>query len=80
VGLVRDEGGVRGVAGEVVEERGDRWRLLLPVPRGAPILDERNDVVAVATASHGAGAIDAVPVARLRALAASRTLCSRAPS
>jgi hypothetical protein len=65
IGLHRDDRGVQAVVGG--EERDNR--LLVPVPRGAPVLDERLEVVAIARRSRGGGSIDALPVARLHALA-----------
>lgn len=65
IGLQRDHRGVQAVVGG--EETASR--LLVPVPRGAPILDERLQVVAIARRNRGGGTIDALPVARLRALA-----------
>ena len=64
VGLSRGGKGVEAVVGG--EEPGG---LLLPVPRGAPILNEADDVVAVARKTLGGGRIDAIGVARVRALA-----------
>jgi hypothetical protein len=64
VGLSRGSKGVEAVVGG--EEPGG---LLLPVPRGAPILNEADDVVAVARKPLGGGRIDAIGVARVRALA-----------
>lgn len=65
VGLHRDDRGVQAVVGG--EEQGAR--LLVPVPRGAPILDEALQVVAIARRSRGGGSIEALPVERLHALA-----------
>jgi len=71
VGLSRDErGGVEGTLGDVVERDDARWRVLLPLPRGAPVLNDRAVVVAVAARGHVAGVVEAVPSARLRQLAA----------
>jgi len=39
------------------------------VPRGAPVLDEALQVVAIARRGRGGGSIDVVPVGRLRTLA-----------
>lgn len=64
VGLSRGKRGVEAVVGG--EEQGG---LLLPVPRGAPILNDRDDVVAVAKKGLGGGRIEHIPVARVRALA-----------
>jgi hypothetical protein len=64
VGLSRGKRGVEAVVGG--EEQGG---LLLPVPRGAPILNDRDDVVAVARKGLGGGRIEHIPVARVRALA-----------
>lgn len=70
VGLSRDKGGVQGALGGVERRGADRWSLLLPLPRGAPILDDDNAVVAIALTSRGGGQIEALPVWRLKALAA----------
>lgn len=70
VGLSREKGAVQGVVGGVEEDRGDRWRLLLPLPRGAPVVDDNNDVVAVAVRGLGGGQIEALTVSRLKALVA----------
>jgi hypothetical protein len=70
VGLSRDERGVvRGALGDVVDADAARLRLLLPLPRGAPVLNEKNEVVAVAVAGHEAGIVPALPAARIVALA-----------
>lgn len=65
IGLQRDHRGVQAVVGG--EERGTT--LLVPVPRGAPVLDEALQVVAIARRGRGGGSIDVVPVGRLRTLA-----------
>ncbi len=78
VGLSREGPGVTGAAGEVDDRAAARWRLLLPVPRGAPLLDERSVVVAVVVQARGAGRVEAVPAGRLRALA-RRLVEGRAP-
>ena len=70
VGLSRSEAGVQGALGGLEGESGGRWRLLLPLPRGAPILDEKNDVVAIAMVGRGGGLLEALPVKRLKALVA----------
>ena len=70
VGLVRQESSVQGMLGGLEERGDDRWRVMLPLTRGAPILDDHNDVVAVAVKGLGGGLIEAVPVRRLKALAA----------
>lgn len=64
VGLAREARGVSAVIGG--EERSG---LLVPVPRGAPVLDDNGAVVAIATRNRGGGAVAALPVARLQALA-----------
>ena len=64
VGLMRDARGVSAVVGGE-EEHG----LLLPVPRGAPVFNEQNVVVAVARRSRGGGAITVIGIERLKALA-----------
>lgn len=64
IGLSREARGVQAVVGGE-EPQG----LLVPVPRGAPILNEDHEVVAVCRRGRGGGLIDAVPVARLQALA-----------
>ena len=64
VGLSRGKQGVEAVVGG--EEQG---LLLVPVPRGAPVLNDRDDVVAVARKGLGGGRIEHIPVARVRALA-----------
>jgi hypothetical protein len=67
MGLYRDEKGrPAGTVGGV--DVG--WRLLLPLPKGAPVLDEAGKVVAVVVRARGGGVVDAVPVDRVRALAA----------
>lgn len=65
IGLHRDERGVQAVVGG--EEQGTR--LLVPVPRGAPVLDERLEVVAIVKRGRGGGSVDALPVERLHAIA-----------
>ncbi|MDP2345057.1 MAG: hypothetical protein Q8O67_29200 [Deltaproteobacteria bacterium] len=73
VGLARADGGVQGMLGGLeaaLPNQGDRWRVMLPLPRGAPILDEHNDVVAIAVKGLGGGLIEALPVRHLKALAA----------
>jgi hypothetical protein len=73
VGLAREGAGVQGMLGGlegVPPDRGDRWRVMLPLPRGAPILDEANDVVAIAVKGLGGGLVEALPVGKLKALAA----------
>lgn len=70
VGLSRDHGAVQGALGGLEEDRGARWRLLLPLPRGAPVLDDNNEVVAVAVRGLGGGQLDALPIARVKALVA----------
>ena len=70
VGLSRSESGVHGALGGLEGESGGRWKLLLPLPRGAPILDDKNDVVAIAVVGRGGGLLDALPVRRLKALVA----------
>ncbi len=75
VGLWRDKDGVQGASGGVEHRLADksseeRWLLLLPAPRGAPIVDSDNAVVAIAMSSRGGGSIDALPVRRLKQLAA----------
>lgn len=70
VGLTRERGAVQGAVGGLTEKSGDRWRLLLPLARGAPVLDDKNLVVAVAVRGRGGGQTDALPVARLKALVA----------
>ncbi len=70
VGLARAEAGVQGMLGGVEHQAPDRWRVMLPLPRGAPILDDDNDVIAIAVRRLGGGLIDALPVQRLKALAA----------
>lgn len=70
VGLSREKGAVQGALGGLEEDRGGRWRLLLPLPRGAPVLDDNNDVVAVAVRGLGGGQLEAVSVARVKALVA----------
>ena len=64
VGLMRDARGVSAVVGGE-EENG----LLLPVPRGAPVFNADNVVVAVARRSRGGGAIAVIDIDRLKALA-----------
>lgn len=70
VGLSRSDAGVQGALGGLESESAGRWRLLLPLPRGAPILDEKNDVVAIALVGRGGGLLEALPVRRLKALVA----------
>jgi len=70
VGLSRSDAGVQGALGGLEGESGGRWRLLLPLPRGAPILDDKNDVVAIAVVGRGGGLLEALPVKRLKALVA----------
>ena len=70
IGLSRDHGAVQGALGGLEEDRGARWRLLLPRPRGAPVLDDNNEVVAVAVKGLGGGQLEAVTVARVKALVA----------
>lgn len=73
VGLARADAGVQGMLGGLeaaLPNQGDRWRVMLPLPRGAPILDEQNDVVAIAGKGLGGGLIEALPVRHLKALAA----------
>jgi hypothetical protein len=71
VGLARDEHGVvRGSLGDVVDKDAAHLRLLLPLPRGAPVLNGKHDVVAVAVVGHNAGVVQAVPASRVLALAA----------
>jgi hypothetical protein len=65
IGLHRNERGVQAVVGGAERDA----RVLLPVPRGAPILDERLQVVAIARRSRGGGSTDTLPVDRLQALA-----------
>jgi hypothetical protein len=70
-GLAMDERGVvQGFLGDTIKRQPGRWQVLLPLPSGAPILDERAAVVAVAVGAHLGGVVDALPVALLRALAA----------
>ena len=64
VGLMRDARGVSAVVGGE-EEHG----LLLPVPRGAPVFNADNVVIAVARASKGGGTITVIGVDRVKALA-----------
>lgn len=64
VGLMRDARGVSAVVGGE-EEHG----LLLPVPRGAPVFNANNVVVAVARRSKGGGAITVIGIDRLKVLA-----------
>lgn len=74
VGLSRVKAGngtaVQGAVGGLEGDTHGRWRLLLPLPRGAPVLDDKNQVVAIAVVSRGGGFIDALPIQRLKALVA----------
>ena len=79
VGLARADAGVQGMLGgrETGDDtpakagpNGERWRVLLPVPRGSPILDDKNEIVAVAVKGLGGGLIEALPARRLKVLAA----------
>jgi hypothetical protein len=82
VGLARDDRGVvRGALGDLIDEHAARLRLLLPLPRGAPVLNRKNEVVAVAVTGHSAGVVQAVPSSRVRSLAGRlRTSPTDAPT
>ena len=74
VGLQRDVRGVSAVVGS--DEPGG---VLLPVARGAPVLNEGGHVVAIARGSKGGGTITVIEVAALRTLATQYASSSSSP-
>ena len=64
VGLMRSAKGVSAVVGAA-----EAVGVMVPVPVGAPILNDADDVVAVASRRRGGGIVDVIPAARVIALA-----------
>ncbi len=65
VGLSRGADGVSATVGGGE----DGGVLLVPVPRGAPILNSADDVVAVVVRRRGGGSVDVISAARVKKLA-----------
>jgi hypothetical protein len=64
VGLMRSDKGVSAVVGGE-----EAVGMMVPVPQGAPILNDRDDVVAVVSRRRGGGTVDVIASARVLALA-----------